>query len=216
MRISHAHKFIFFATPRTGSTTVRDVLDEYSDIASVHITEVSSEFPFYHHISPLELKAIFMERGWEWDSYRKFCFVRNPYDRVVSLYHHFLRIRKENKLKGVKGLLWRLRYLTTRAPSFRQYVMRLNSSKRLPTTLPEFVGDGEGRLMVDTVLKYEELAESLPECLMRYGLDVDAQNIPHLNASARERDYRKYYDSTLKKKVQELYQYEFKEYGYEF
>lgn len=122
MRISHTYKFIFFANPRTGSTTVRDVLDEYSDILSVHITEASAKFPFYHHITPLELKAIFMDRGWDWYSYRKFCFVRNPYDRVVSLYHHYLRIRKENKMKGLKGLLWRLRYLTFRASSFKEYV----------------------------------------------------------------------------------------------
>ena len=155
MRISHTYKFIFFANPRTGSTTVRDVLDEYSDILSVHITEASAKFPFYHHITPLELKAIFMDRGWDWYSYRKFCFVRNPYDRVVSLYHHYLRIRKENKMKGLKGLLWRLRYLTFRAPSFKEYVMRINPTNGLPATLLEFVGDGEGRLMVDTVLKFE-------------------------------------------------------------
>lgn len=33
-----------------------------------------------------------------WDSYYKFCFERNPWDRTVSLYYHFLQDRKGRKL----------------------------------------------------------------------------------------------------------------------
>lgn len=99
MRISHKYRFVFLANLRTGSTTVRSILDHYSDIKSVHITQISERFPFYHHISAQELKPIFEERGWDWSKYKKFCVIRNPYDRIVSLYHH----SQQMKLKKIKS-----------------------------------------------------------------------------------------------------------------
>jgi hypothetical protein len=216
MRISHKYKFIFFATPRTGSTTVRDVLDPYSDVISVHKTEVSEDFPFFNHINPLELKAVFEHRGWDWSSYRKFCFVRNPYDRVVSLYHHYLKIRKEDKVGGLRGFLWRMRGSFLPEPTFAQYVTRLNVRDRLPTSLVNFVGDEKGELMVDKVLQFEEIDHELIKYVKSLGVDCSYKQVPHLNSSDRTKDYRKYYDDTLKQRVCELYKYEIDHFGYEF
>ena len=100
MRISHKKKFIFLANPRSASTSIRKILDPYSDISSKLISEVDQNFPFYHHITALELKNIFEKKGWDWDSYTKFCIIRNPYERIVSLYHH------QQKIQGFS--LWTL------------------------------------------------------------------------------------------------------------
>ncbi|MDD4955629.1 MAG: sulfotransferase family 2 domain-containing protein [Candidatus Omnitrophica bacterium] len=84
MRISHKYKFIFFSNPRTGSESVRKALDPFSDIFS------SVNDPVYNnHITPEELKNHFLKMGWDWDKYFKFCFVRNPWDRLVSIYYRF-------------------------------------------------------------------------------------------------------------------------------
>jgi hypothetical protein len=37
-------------------------------------------------MSARELKAEFDRRGWDWFGYRRFCFARNPYARLVSLF----------------------------------------------------------------------------------------------------------------------------------
>ncbi|MDH5389127.1 MAG: sulfotransferase family protein [Gammaproteobacteria bacterium] len=216
MRISHSHKFIFLATPRTGSTTARKVLDKYTDIASVHISMVSSDFPFYHHISALELKTIFEDRDWDWDSYEKFCFVRNPYDRVVSLYHHHLKMRKNLKVNSVRSFVRKLRYMTTRTPSFRDYVMNINPKNRLPTSLESFLCDGNGDFLVNEVLMFEELEDELPKFLSKLDISITADDIPYLNASTGRQQYSKYYDEELKNKVRDLYEYEFDRFGYSF
>jgi len=91
MRISHRYKFVFLSHARTGSQTVRRLLDPFSDVTSVHYSQTDETNPFYNHISALELKNEFDRRCWDWSAYRKFCFTRNPWERVVSLYHHFVR-----------------------------------------------------------------------------------------------------------------------------
>ena len=52
MRISHKHKFIFIAVPKTGSTSVRSIIDPYSDITSVN----DKNSPYKHHTTALNLK----------------------------------------------------------------------------------------------------------------------------------------------------------------
>jgi len=39
-----------------------------------------------------------------WNSYYKFCFERNPWDRTVSLYYHFLQDKKLNKMPGNESI----------------------------------------------------------------------------------------------------------------
>ena len=198
MRISHKYKFIFLATPRTGSSTVRNVLNQYSDIQSVHISEVNEANPFYHHISALELKEIFEQKGWNWDEYFKFCFVRNPFDRVASLYHH-------KKRKDAFADL-----------SFSDYVARIDTTTRLPTSMDSFLNDSDGKLLCDKILKFEKMGVELPEILSKFGIDIDSSQIPHLNASENRFKYREYYDERLKKDVQDLYHYEFENFDYSF
>ena len=216
MRISHSHKFVFLATPRTGSTTARKILDKYSDITSVHISEISDDFPFYNHISALELKNIFEDRSWDWDSYKKFCFVRNPYDRVVSLYHHHLKMRKDEKVKNVRSFIRKIIYMIRRPPSFRDYVTNINPKNRVPTSLESFICDRDGNVLVNEVLMFEKLTEDLPKLLSNLDISITSEDIPHLNASVDRQQYRKYYDEELRNKVRDLYKYEFERFGYTF
>jgi hypothetical protein len=41
VRISHQYQLIFLALARAGSTTARNTWDQYSDIKSVHVSEVN-------------------------------------------------------------------------------------------------------------------------------------------------------------------------------
>ncbi len=216
MRISHTHKFVFLANPRTGSTTVRRVLDPFSDIASVHITKCTSAFPFYHHISAKELEHIFCEKGWDWDGYFKFCVVRNPYDRVVSLYHHHIKMMqgRDNGRGRLFNLKMRLKYSFSKPLSFNEYVRSLDSRGRLTEGLRDFTYSDQGQCLVDCVLKYEDLQNQLPSVLEGIGISVKASDIPHLNASSNRKDYVEYYDSETRAIVEERYAYEIQQFGY--
>jgi hypothetical protein len=88
MRISHKHKFIFIAIPKTGSTVIRNHLDSYSDVNG----NSNNTSPFYHHVKADTLKSYFVENKLDWSSYFKFSFLRNPYARLVSQYYYWLTV----------------------------------------------------------------------------------------------------------------------------
>ena len=218
MRISHRHRFVYVAVPRTGSTTVRSILDPHADVSSVHISRTSPEFPFYHHITAAELKALFLEFGWDWDAYFKFAVVRNPYDRVVSLFHHWLGEKRLNdpsagRLRSASRIL-----RTAIAPRdrFSQYVRGLPDGDGLARSTNAFVCSPSGEPLVDEILKFEALSDGLQEIGRRIGLQDSFEQTPHLNKSKLRGQYRKYYDESTREIVARLYASEIEQFGYVF
>jgi hypothetical protein len=218
VRISHKHKFVFLALPRTGSTTVREILDDYSDIKSVHITQVTHQFPFYHHISARELKRIFDKRCWDWFAYQRFCVVRNPFDRVVSLYHHHKKIDSDkNRLKpSLYKFIEYLHFGVRPELAFSEYVMNLNPKRKLTTTLKEFICDDDGEFLVDDVLTFETLACVLPDYLKQMNIFITREDIPVRNATEERKPYAPYYTDKTRKIVESIYAYELERFSYAF
>lgn len=70
MIISHKHKFIYIAIPRTGSTSIREALKQYS------------EEPLLYPYTPLQE----LSKKFNIADYFKFSFFRNPWDMLVSVY----------------------------------------------------------------------------------------------------------------------------------
>lgn len=218
MRISHQHKFVFLALPRTGSTTVRRVLDAYSDVKSVHIAQTTPQFPFYHHISARELKRIFDDQGWDWFAYRRFCVVRNPFDRVVSLYHHYQKMNadRDKAKKSLANFLKHLYFQLRSEITFAEYVARLDPKGKLTTTLPHFICDEDGAFLVEDVLTFENLATELPAYLRQMNIWINSQEIPILNSSAARQPYASYYTEATRQRVASLYAYEIERFSYTF
>ncbi|MEN8154473.1 MAG: sulfotransferase family 2 domain-containing protein [Acidobacteriota bacterium] len=218
MRISHKHRFVFLANPRTASTTIRNILDDYSDIKSRYITDIDRDFPYYHHISAQELKKIFDLNGWDWFSYKRFCIVRNPFDRVVSLYHHKIQTstQPDERRSRPYNLARKIKYKLLGDSKFENYVKHLNPKKRLTTSLKEFLCDKDGNFLVDDVLMFENLGTELPEYLKQFGIKIEKEDIPHLNLSSGRNKYKEYYDPLTRKKVEEIYSYEIERFKYKF
>src|SRR6187551_2124698 len=91
MIISDSRKFIFVAIPKTGTHSVRRALRPHmseDDIEQVRLFE-EKKFPIpelanlrHGHISLAQLRP-FLDPA-KFDSFFKFAFVRNPFDRFVS------------------------------------------------------------------------------------------------------------------------------------
>ena len=92
MRISHEYNFVNI-NPKTGTKTIRDTLDQIDNVIK------SMQIQNHLIINTLqhELKEEFDDKGWIWDDYFKFTFVRNTWARQVSLYSYKQKMAHEWK-----------------------------------------------------------------------------------------------------------------------
>lgn len=111
-------------------------------------------------------------------SYYSFCFVRNPYDHMVSLYHYIRESRGHYLHK------------TSHELSFDDFIMHYISTK--PQTQSDFVYVG-GEKRVTFVGKFERLEEDLTAVCAE--LNIPFSGVSHANSSKRGRNYMSYFKS---------------------
>jgi hypothetical protein len=225
MQISHQYKFIFFSFPKTGSESVRALLEPYSDIHGIPYWVRTEEHPFYSHISPAEVKYLFEQRGWDYENYYKFTFIRNPWARMVSLYYMIYHTNPPNNLFG----RLRYRFRSHNAPSFKEWLRSTRPDgpgaggppdQRWQVygsySIASYILDKNGRDLVDEVLKLEEINQRLPELLERIGIpDAKDLAIPFVNKRA-SKNYREYYDAEADKLIRTRYRYDIDRFVYSF
>jgi hypothetical protein len=147
----------------------------------------------------------------------KFCFVRNPYDRLVSEY--FWKIKDNDIRLG----------LNCKTLSFKQFIILLNQKFNYLLNMPHnevshflpqylFVCNEEDELLVDLVKKYEDgLEEGLKQLLSELGYsNLENIKLPKHNVTRNKRKkYTEYYDEETKELVYNMYQKDFIIFGYD-
>ena len=116
MLISHIHRFIYLKTIKTGGTSVEIYFERYCvnpAEAFIESHEREEEVSKWGIIGS-RLGDVVNQRwynplpGWRiremigaemWNSYYKFCVIRSPFDKVVSLFWHQSSIRDRAELR---------------------------------------------------------------------------------------------------------------------
>jgi len=138
-----------------------------------------------------------------WDSYRTFAFVRNPWSRLVSLYHYILSHPEVAHHAEV-----------VRLGSFARYVRWEAALGRGRLHQHADLCDASGRVLVKFVGRFERLEADFEVITRQLGLPV---SLPHENRGLyTERDYRDYYDAELRDFVGRLCARDCELFGYHF
>ena len=158
-----------------------------------------------------------------------FAVIRNPYDRVVSEYF----FRKQRYYRGD-----RTAHLANLNKSFEEWTVStygegefctreffnrndidFNSHNMVGDTLRWFISqtqwlcDENGDLLVDDLLRFENLDEDLALFFKKYRIPA---GLDHHNASSRRSDYRGYYSKETRELISEYYADDFQNFGYTF
>lgn len=161
--------------------------------------------PIKDHLTAKEIIAKIGEEKWR-EAY-KFTFVRNPWDKVVSLYEYR---RKKNKTRiaalNVTFSDW-IKMTHGPSPDTAYY----NNPKSFQPQV-EWLKDNDGKISIDFVGKFESINEDFNHIKNAIGLDAE---LPHLNASSRT-DYRSYYDDETRKLIEHWYREDIERFGYTF
>ena len=148
---------------------------------------------YFNHISARLVRRFIGEEIWQ--SYFKFCFARNPWDRAVSQYY------------------WRR---AEGAPhSFTEFI----DSHNLKSLKKKGVGlySIDGEVVVDRICLYENMADELAYISDRLQLPVKL-TLPRSKSSSRrnKEHYRNMFDKKDRDKVAQLFAEEISLLGYEF
>lgn len=190
MIISHSRKFIFIKTLKTGGTSLEQVLwrhcgpgdvltpmvppDEQKRALAAGLVPQNYTRPIRDLPARQKLRAVLRGKrsplyfehspAWEvrrhvapeiWNSYYKFCVVRHPFDRAVSRYYYTVNW----ELKRRRPEVWD-------RGDIGQFI-RYN---------PHFINENWGlytakdKVILDKVVKYEDLETGLAEVSARIGL----------------------------------------------
>lgn len=216
MLISHTHNFIYLKTFKTASTSVeaffskwclppdykvehsqRESITEYGVVSARHLGAGAGD-SYQSHMPAIQVKQRFPA---EFDSYFKFCCVRNPWDRLVSRFWHddFKWVRSRNKS-------WK--------EAQKLFELYLDKTDHFKDNTTIYSIDGE--FVVDDVIRYEDLEAEIYRVCSILGLDTGA--LPRYKCDMRPADhhYSEYYTPKTVELVRQKCQFEIEKFGYKF
>lgn len=209
--ISHQRGAIFTAIPKTGSSSICKAL-QVENFCLHH--ECRSD---HMHVKGLRQKNIFLEHWNDYDSYFKFTFVRDPWDRCLSAYKWYSTPSGRRAL-GNKGELY-----DTRVVSFSKFIRDYVTIPAMSAPREGYfqkmdlqvnwILDSSGKTIPDFVGRFENLQHDFDIVCDKIG--VPRKKLPHLNKTDHKH-YTECYDEETKQIVAELYAKDIEFFGYEF
>lgn len=149
---------------------------------------------YYEHMPAWRVKTYLGDEIW--NSYFKFAFERNPWDRQVSYYYYKTRSKPEY-----------------RRPSFEQFLAR-SKRKALVPNFEVYTIDGE--VAVDFIGRYESIEEDFEKAMQAIGL-AGTITLPRANVGKKAvASYREHYNERTRQLVADWYSREIALFGYEF
>lgn len=205
MIVSHHHKFIFFAVPKTATHTIREALRphlggedwEQQILFGQQFLPIPELARLGHgHISAREIQPHLDAQ--QWRDYFKFGFVRNPFDRFVSTCF-FLNRNDADFARTARA------YMKDRLarPRFQQRVLVRPQYQQLRAR--------DGRVALDFVGRYEDLQQSYDAICERIGIPGTALGSKNTSDHAA---YSDYYDEELRHMVASFYADDLQQFDY--
>lgn len=220
------YRAIYFAIPKVANSSLKAISAELlkSEIDPSFLDPKWGAKPFRDRESrrSLKEKRILIDRHnlEQYREYWKFCFVRNPWDRLVSCFTEKINRHSKSGLDDRRRDARVFAGLDGFSPgmSFEAFVLRVCE---VPDSLADrhfmsqhlFVTDRKRRLLVDNVGRFETLDRDFAFALRQMG--AGDFKIPHLLKSKRG-DHRDYYTPRLKDLVAQRYGGDIGLFGYDF
>jgi hypothetical protein len=199
--ISFQKRFLFVHIPKTAGNSIQSVLRDYSEDELVALRSEQDgverfglrnpKYEVKKHSTLAEYRTALGET--EFGDLYKFTCVRNPWDRMISLYF----------TPTQNATAWdrkRFRKIIAKAVPVSDY-LRLNES------------DNDPFENVDYIMRFENLEDDFRTLCA--ALDISSAILPKYNRSNREH-YSKYYDDELRELVRMRFAAEIKRFGYTF
>jgi hypothetical protein len=231
MILSHAHKFIYIKTYKTGSTSIETALSAVCGLDDV-ITEASEQLRGHRMKAAQNYRIEHPEKPQRPLWKKVLGRPERHYHPTVGYYEHMPAWRVRTYC-GEE--VWRdyFKFTFERNPWDRQVSWyHYKTKSKAEADRPSFDAFNrdrkrawvenwdlytiEGEIVLDFIGRYERLAEDFDRVLERIGLDGKVE-LPKVNVSrGREASYRDYYDEASRELIGGWYRPEIERFGYGF
>lgn len=217
--VSHKYKFIYIKNMKVAGSSVESLFGKYctcndysyddrkySDINKDGIVgsrNHGDKFKWHGHLKASKIKEFLGDD--KFNSYYKFCVVRNPWDALVSRYFYSLGRRKE---RNVNKKYYKIDFKTWVLKSFNidfQNNWSIYSINEKP--------------ICDFYIKYENLNEDILKVAKKLNIiDFDITKLPNHKSQYRKdrKHYSSYYDDELIEIVEKKFKKEIDLFNYKF
>lgn len=221
--ISHKHKCIFIHIPKTGGTSIEHIIwPDPEDKTPENLwcnRKQAIKLNKYHNegLQHLFAKDVKKEVGENiFNSYYKFSFVRNPWDRLVSEYYYHKKITAKNLFKKSKNLFHFIDpFFNTELKDFESFVNSLTQfdSIHLKNQV-NFITNNQGKIILDNIYRFEEFSRNINKVLSELKINLYSP-IPHLKKTNRGH-YKGYYTEKTKNLIGDIYKDDIETFNYSF
>ena len=195
--ISHNKKIIYIDIPKTGSSSLRNVLLDESCTNYPH-SELLNSTVKKAHTRPARWKNFIDPSKIELEDFFVFTVVRNPFDRFCSY--------------------WRWRNYGCSFDEFVEdtesfdYPHHLDPGRWYKPML-DWISYDDGTVCTDYIGRFEELLETWEH--LKNKLNID-EELPHIRATESSGHYKTYYNSHTRKIVEERFRRDLDYFNYDF
>ena len=199
--ISKKRKFVFVHISKTGGLSIRNVLRKFSD------TEIKG-WP----TKPSHSKYREYARDLDLSKYYVFSCVRNPWDRLVSMYSYWRRetgahphnhgIDQLTREVGFKDWIEHIGKIDTSSEDFRHIQNQC-----------DWLENDKGEIKLDKIVRFEQIDQGFTGVCADLG--IEGRKLPHRNRS-KHKDYRTYYDERTRETANRMFSRDIREFGYGF
>ncbi|NVM35927.1 MAG: sulfotransferase family 2 domain-containing protein [Candidatus Lokiarchaeota archaeon] len=193
--------------PKTGGTSVRTLCAKHK-IDRMPLTSF--------HDAAIQCREKYKD---EFENRFKYTIVRNPWDRMVSVFHYYKHNWKKEGHKHISDKL---------PKDFKTYVLNY-CKKGVDGPISEafdypeinqinWITDEDGKLLVDYIIRFENLEQDTKEMFKKIGFaNYENISIPLIRKSNnRLEDYREHYDEETKEIIKDFCDADINYFKYEF
>jgi len=226
MLVSHRYKFIYTKTVKTASTSIESYFerfcmhegewvqgsyrDEYvsdAGIVGYRGTDRPEGTKWFSHMKAKDIRAQLGEDVW--NSYYKFCSIRNPYDKCISAFSHLGKKHQLDQIKlppEIKAL-----GLDSQQQNFIAYLR-----EHAPTDYLQYKLNGKFGL--DDVIRFETMLEDIERICGILGLPYEPDLLPRFKVGIRKKDATvdALYSRRARNIVERKFAFELEQFGYRF
>lgn len=231
MLVSHRKRFIYMKTIKTAGTSVESYFEQYCmrenewkfmNSRDQYVTEAGIigfrgvdppiGVSWYNHMPAKKIRELIGNKIW--NNYFKFCVIRNPYDKLISAFCHFIE-GKSNQSRSL-GQHEKQEFYNEKKQHIDRFRKWVRNGHANIFDRDKYVIDHN--ICVDFIIRYEELEAGIKHVCDVLNIPFTPENLPTLKSEYRihKIDLSEYYDDVTINIVAKNFQYELNTFGYTF